>query len=196
MAAKKQRLAAADLTSASLEAELSRVRHARGFRRSLGVTVGALAVVSALCILLATMFVPVLQIYGSSMTPTLEDGDIVVAVSTDNLETGDIVAFYYNNKVLVKRVIAQAGDWVDIKDDGAVYVNGARIDEPYVEDLALGSANIDFPYQVPESRVFVLGDHRSVSIDSRNSAVGCIGSDQVVGKLLLRIWPLDSAGVL
>ena len=181
---------------AEIEAELKRVKGKGRFRRALAGTLGVLVVVSAAAVLVATLFMPVMQIYGNSMTPTLEDGDVVVALDTTEFETGDIVAFYYNNKVLVKRVIAQPGDWVNITQDGAVTVNGVLIDEPYVDEPSLGNCNIELPYQVPESRVFVMGDHRSESIDSRNSAVGCVEEDQMIGKLVVRVWPLESIEAL
>lgn len=187
----------ADLPSLEdLQAELSRVKGGRRFRRTLAAVLGTLLVVAAVAVLLATRFFPVLQIYGSSMTPTLNEGEVVIAMETSEFETGDVVAFYFNNRILVKRVIASAGDWVDIADDGSVSVNGVVIDEPYLEEKALGNCNIELPYQVPESHVFLLGDHRSVSIDSRNAAVGCIAEEQIIGKLLVRVWPLESAGVL
>ena len=143
-----------------------------------------------MAVLVATLWLPVLQIYGSSMTPTLEEGDIVVSIKSKNYETGDIVAFYYNNKILIKRVIASSGDWVDLDEDGTVYVNGEKLDEPYVKDKAFGECDLELPYQVPESRIFVMGDHRSVSVDSRSKAVGCVAEEQIVGKLVCRIWPL------
>lgn len=187
----------ADLPStAELEAELKRVKGRRRFRRvALGI-LGTLVVIAATAVLLATRFFPVLQIYGDSMTPTLNEGDVVVAFDQGELQQGDVVAFYHNNKVLVKRVIAQAGDWVDIKSDGAVYVNEQRLEEPYVDRLALGSCNIKLPYQVPESHVFVMGDHRADSIDSRSATVGCVGEDEVMGELVLRVWPLEAFGTL
>ena len=143
-----------------------------------------------MAVLVATLWLPVLQIYGSSMTPTLEEGDIVVSIKSKTYETGDIVAFYYNNKILIKRVIAGSGDWVDLDEDGTVYVNGEQLDEPYVNDKAFGECDLELPYQVPESRIFVMGDHRSVSVDSRSKAVGCVAEEQIVGKLVCRIWPL------
>lgn len=179
-----------------LEAELQRERRRIRLRKVLGSTVGVLAVVSAIAVLVATLLMPVLRIYGDSMTNTLFDGDVVVSVSSDSLSTGDVVAFYYNNQILVKRVIANPGDWVDITKEGEVLVNGELLDEPYVTEPSRGNCNIELPYQVPESRVFVMGDHRSVSIDSRNSAVGCVADDQIVGKLVFRIWPLDGFGTL
>lgn len=188
---------AADLPStAELEAELKRVKGRRRFRRVLFGVLGTLVVVAAVAVLLATRFFPVLQIYGDSMTPTLNEGDVVVTFDQGDLQQGDVVAFCHNNKVLVKRVIARTGDWVDIKSNGAVYVNGQRLNEPYVDQLALGSCNITLPYQVPESHVFVMGDHRSDSIDSRNTAVGCVAEDQLIGELVLRVWPLGGIGTL
>ena len=147
-------------------------------------------------VIVAVLVLPVLQLSGTSMEDTLNDGDIVVAVNGSRFETGDVVAFYFNNNILIKRVIAVSGDWVDIDEDGNVYVNGTRIDEPYVSELAKGDCNITLPYQVPDGRCFVMGDHRATSIDSRNTAVGCISDEMVVGKLLFRVWPLQSFGTI
>jgi len=157
-----------------------------------------LLTVAAVAVLVATIWLPVLQIYGNSMTPNLEAGDMVVSVSSKNLKQGDVVAFYYNNKVLVKRVIATSGQWVNIDEDGNVYVDGEKIDEPYLADgeKAYGETNIDLPYQVPDGKFFVMGDHRSVSIDSRNTAVGTVSEEQLVGKLTFRIWPLTRIGTI
>ena len=178
-------------TSQQLEEELKRVKYQHRYRRVLSSTVYTLITVAAVAVLVATLLMPVLQIYGSSMTPTLEDGDIVLSLKTSDLQHGDVVAFYYNNKILVKRVIAVSGEWVDIKTNGDIYVNNKRLDEPYLEEKSLGDCNIQLPYQVPESRIFVVGDHRSVSIDSRNTAVGCVAEEQIVGKLVFRVWPLS-----
>lgn len=157
-------------------------------------TVYMLITVAAAAILVATLWLPVLQIYGNSMTPTMHNGDIVFSLKSSDFEQGDVVAFYYNNKILVKRVIAGPADWVDITEDGTVYVNGELLEEPYVADKALGDTNIELPYQVPDAKVFVMGDHRSTSVDSRNTAVGCVAEEQVVGKIIFRIWPFDVMG--
>ena len=149
---------------------------------------------AALAILVAMLFLPVLRIYGESMNATLRSGDLVVSVKGAKFETGDIIAFYYNNNVLVKRVIANSGDWVDIDLDGNVYVNNKQLDEPYIEQKSYGEPDIDFPYQVPDERIFVLGDNRSVSVDSRNYAVGCVTSEQIVGKIVWRVWPPSAIG--
>lgn len=178
----------------ALKKELKRVRYKQRYRSTMLNTIYILIIVAAIAILVATLFLPVLQIYGSSMTPTLHDEDIVVSVSTAELERQDVIAFYYNNKILVKRVIATAGEWINIDKDGYVYVDGHSIEEPYVDSRSLGECDVEFPYQVPEGRVFVMGDHRSVSIDSRSSAVGCVAEEQIVGKLVLRIWPLNKFG--
>lgn len=178
-------------TSQQLEAELKRVKYQHRYRRVLSSTVYTLITVAAVAVLVATLLMPVLQIYGSSMSPTLEDGDIVLSLKTSDFQQGDVVAFYYNNKILVKRVIARSGEWVDIRANGDIYINNKPLDEPYLTEKSLGDCNIQLPYQVPESRIFVVGDHRSVSIDSRNTAVGCVAEEQIVGKLVFRVWPLS-----
>ena len=175
-----------------LEAELQKEQHKNSYSRALKNTAFVLIVVAAIAVLLAVLVLPVLQISGTSMTDTLQDGDIVVAINGSDYTTGDVIAFYYNNNILVKRVIAGAGDWVDIDEDGNVYVNDVLLDEPYVTEKALGECNIDLPYQVPDGKSFVMGDHRATSIDSRNTAVGCVSDSMVIGKLSLRIWPLSS----
>lgn len=177
-----------------LEKELAREKHKRRYGRTLRSTVYALIVVAAIAVLLATILFPVLQIYGTSMTPTVNEGEIVVAVKGSDFDCGDVAAMWYGNKLLVKRVIAGPGQWVNIDIEGNVYVDGEYIDEPYIENKALGECNIDLPYQVPEGRYFVLGDHRGVSQDSRNSAVGCIAQEQIVGRLVFRVWPFSSFG--
>ena len=181
-------------TSEELEKEISRLRYRRNYRKTLRSTVFALITVAAVAVLVATLFLPVLQIYGSSMSPTLVDGDIVLSLKESDFQQQDVVAFYYNNKILVKRVIARAGEWVNIDQDGKVTVNGVELDEPYLMDQAFGDCNIELPYQVPEGRLFVMGDHRSVSVDSRNTAVGCVAEEQIVGKLIFRVWPIASFG--
>ena len=177
-----------------IESELYRVRYRTNFRQELSHTVFLLVVVAAVAILVAVLLLPVLRIYGSSMNDTLNEGDIVVSIKGNDLDTGDIIAFYYNNKILVKRVIGTPGDWIDLDTDGNVYVNNVKIEEPYLMDKALGDCNIELPYQVPESRVFVMGDNRSVSVDSRNTAVGCVAEEQIVGKIVFRVWPVDTFG--
>lgn len=181
-------------TSQQIEEELSRAKYCQRYRRVLRSTVFTLITVAAIAVLVATLLMPVLQIYGSSMTPTLSDSDIVLTIKTSDFEPGDVVAFYYNNKILVKRVIGVAGDWVNITEEGDVYINDTLLEEPYVAEKALGDCNVELPYQVPESRIFVMGDHRSVSVDSRNTAVGCVAEEQVVGKLVFRVWPLEYFG--
>ena len=176
-----------------LERELQRERYRIRFRSTLRSTVYALITVAAVAVLVATLLLPVLQIYGSSMTPTLTDGDIVLSLKEADFQRQDIIAFYYNNKILVKRVIARAGEWVNIDEEGNVTVDGEPL-EPYVMDKSLGECDIQLPYQVPEGRLFVMGDHRSVSVDSRSSAVGCVAEEQIVGKLIFRIWPISGFG--
>ena len=155
-----------------------------------------LIVVAAVAVIMAVLVTPVLQVSGNSMTDTLQDGDVIVTLKDSKFETGDVVAFYYNNAIMVKRVIATAGDWVDIDEDGTVYINNVELDEPYITEKALGECNIDLPYQVPEGKIFVMGDHRATSIDSRNTAVGCVNIDDVSGKLIFRVWPLSGFGII
>lgn len=159
-------------------------------------TVYTLITVAAVSVLVATLWLPVLQIFGSSMTPTLQNGDIVFSMKTADFQQGDIVAFYYNNKILVKRMIAGPGDWFDMDMDGRVYINNKELSEPYLTEIAYGETNIELPYQVPDGKIFVLGDHRATSVDSRNTAVGCVAQEQVVGKIIFRIWPMDKIGTI
>lgn len=179
-----------------LEAELKREQYKNRYGRVLRSTAFSLVVVAAVSVLIAMLLLPVLQISGTSMTESLQDRDIVVALNSSKYQTGDIIAFYYNNNILVKRVIAAAGDWVDIDKDGNVYVNEELLEEPYISEKALGDCNITLPYQVPDERCFVMGDHRATSIDSRNTAVGCVSNDMVIGKILFRAWPLSGFGIV
>lgn len=183
-------------TVIELEQELQREKYKKRYQAVLKSTTYSLITVAAVAVLVATLWMPVLQIYGSSMTPTLENGNIVVSIKTNKFKTGEVVAFYYNNKILVKRVIAGPGDWVNIDELGNVYVNGDLIDEPYLNEKALGDCNIELPYQVPESQYFVMGDHRSVSVDSRNTSIGCVANEQIVGKIVFNLWPIIDMGII
>ncbi len=155
-----------------------------------------LVVIIAVSILVSTMWMPVLKIYSASMEPALEKGDVVIAIKKMNVRNGHLIAFYIGNKTLVKRVIAGPGDWVDIDDNGNVFVNEELVDEPYVSGKETGESDITFPYQVPESRFFVLGDNRAISMDSRSEYIGCVSEDQIIGEVVLRIWPLGGIGKL
>lgn len=180
-----------DLGIKELRQELRRVKYNNKFAATLFNTIGTLVVVAAAAILVANLWLPILQVTGTSMSPTLQEGQVLMASKGHDFKTGDVIAFYYNNKILVKRVIAMPGDWVNISEDGTVYVNDIAIDEPYLKEKALGDCNIELPYQVPESKIFVMGDNRSVSLDSRNTAIGCISEEQVVGRIAFAIWPLS-----
>ena len=183
-------------TIEQLEKELGREKYRSRFRRVMRNTIYALITVAAAAVLVATLWVPVLQISGDSMAPTLTGGQVVVCVKGLSFQPGDVVAFYYDNKILVKRVIAGPGDWVDIDEHGNVFVNEVELYEPYLVEKALGDCDITLPYQVPESKIFVMGDHRATSIDSRNTAVGCISDSGVVGKIMFRVWPLEEIGIV
>ena len=180
-----------DLGIKELRQELRRVKYNNKFAATLFNTIGTLVVVAAAAILVANLWLPILQVTGTSMSPTLQEGQVLMASKGHDFKTGDVIAFYYNNKILVKRVIAMPGDWVNISEDGTVYVNDIAIDEPYLKEKALGDCNIELPYQVPESKIFVMGDNRRVSLDSRNTAIGCISEEQVVGRITFAIWPLS-----
>jgi len=175
-----------------LQKELKRELYKKRFRKLLRSTVSALIVVAAVAALVATLVFPVLQIAGTSMEPSLMTGDFVLLMKTDKLETGDLCAFYYSNKILIKRIIATPGDYLWIEPDGTVFVNGEELEEPYITEKALGECDVEFPFQVPENAYFMMGDHRETSIDSRSSAIGCIAEDQIVGRILCKIWPLTA----
>lgn len=180
--------------TADLEALVNRIRYGKRFRASVISTLMTLVVVAAAAVLVAVLVLPILRIYGQSMSETLDNGDIVVSVKTADLETGDIVAFYYNNTILVKRVIGQSGDWIDIAKDGTVSVNQVELEEPYLDRKAYGEIDIKLPYQVPEGRIFVMGDNREISIDSRTMMIGCVAQEQIVGKIIYRVWPFGKLG--
>ena len=181
-------------SSEELEQELKREQYKSKYRRTLKSTVFALITASAAAVLVATLWLPVLQIYGASMTPTLQEGEIVVSVKMKEMKPGDVIAFYYGNKVLIKRYIAGPGSWVDIREDGTVLVDDVVLEEPYLQEKALGICDLEFPYQVPEGSYFLMGDQRATSVDSRHSTVGCISGEEIVGKIVYRVWPFEAFG--
>lgn len=183
-------------TVRQIEGELKRLRRKQNSRRIFRQTVFSLLVVAAVAVLAAMLFFPIFRVTGSSMEPTLNAKEIVVCLKSSRFQSGDLVAFYYNNKVLLKRVIGTAGDTIEIDDSGNVFVNGSQLDEPYITKKSLGQCDIDFPYQVPDNRIFVMGDNRETSVDSRTTAVGCIADEYVIGKVFLRVWPLERLGFL
>ena len=182
--------------SAEVEQELKREQYKSKYKRTLRSTVFALITASAAAVLVATLWLPVLQIFGSSMSPTLQEGEIVVSVKVEDMEPGDIVAFYYGNKVLIKRYIAGAGSWIDIQADGTVLVDGEILEEPYLQEKHFGICDLEFPYQVPGGTYFLMGDHRETSVDSRHSSVGCISGEEIVGKIVYRVWPMEVFGTV
>lgn len=178
----------------ALKAELKRVKYKYRYWAVFRSTVSTLVVVAAIAVLVATLWMPVLQIYGTSMAPTLQEGQIVLSLKDSHFERGDLVAFYLGNKLLVKRVIAGPSQWIEITEDGKVYVDGEAQEEPYVSELALGQCDLEFPYQVPDERYFLMGDHRETSVDSRSSVVGCVAEEQIVGRIVFCVWPFQLIG--
>ncbi len=179
-------------TQQQFESELNRVRYKKEFRKVLSSTISSLLVVAAIAVLISLLFLPVLRVTGSSMTPALQNDELILCIKSNNFKQGDIVAFYYNNKILLKRVIGLPGDIIDISEEGTVFLNGEPLDEPYVNELAFGECDISLPYQVPESRLFLMGDNRQTSIDSRSTTIGAISDEFVIGKVFFCIYPFDS----
>lgn len=183
-------------SASQIQAELKRIRSKREYGKMLRGTIFTLVAVAAAAVLISVLFLPVLRVTGSSMESTLYGDDLIVCRKGSDFETGDIVAFYFNNKILLKRVIGVSGDVINITEDGTVSVNGKELDEPYLKEKAFGECDIEMPYQVPENRIFVMGDNRSTSIDSRSSVVGCIADEYIVGKVIFRAWPFERLGFI
>ena len=179
-------------TKKQVETERKRYRRQKAYNKALSGTIYVLTIVAAVAVLIATLVLPVLQIEGTSMEPTLVNGDVVLLTKTTSFDRGELCGFSWNNKLLIKRVIGIPGDWIEIDTDGTVYLNGEKLDEPYAEQLSVGECDLEFPFQVPQEQYFVLGDMRESSIDSRNTLIGCVAKDQIVGKVFFRIWPFKT----
>ena len=179
-------------TKQQIEKERKRYRRKKAYNKALGGTIYVLTIVAAVAVLIATLILPVLQIEGTSMEPTLSNGNIVLLTKTTSFTRGELCGFSWNNKLLIKRVIGIPGDWIEIDTDGTVYLNGEMLDEPYAQQLSIGECDLEFPFQVPQEQYFVLGDMRESSIDSRNTLIGCVEKDQIVGKVFFRIWPIKT----
>ena len=179
-------------TKKQIETERKRFRRQKAYNKALSGTIYVLTIVAAVAVLIATLLLPVLQIEGTSMEPTLTNGDIVLLTKTTSFNRGELCGFSWNNKLLIKRVIGTPGDWIEIDTDGTVYLNSEKLDEPYAEQLAIGECDLEFPFQVPQEQYFVLGDMRESSIDSRNTLIGCVEKDQIVGKVFFRVWPFKT----
>ena len=192
----KPKLTYKDITITQIEQELKKEKFKSRYVKVLMSTIYTLIIVASVAALIATLIMPVLQISGSSMAPTLHEGEIVLSLKTKNINTGEVIAFYHGNKILVKRVVAKSGDWLKISKEGNVYINGQLLDEPYLKEKSFGQVDIDFPYQVAEGSYFVLGDDRETSIDSRNSAIGCVIEEDIIGKVLFKVWPIKKIGVV
>ena len=179
-------------TKKQVEKERKRYRRQKAYNKALGGTLYVLTIVAAVAVLIATLVLPVLQIEGTSMAPTLVNGDIVLLTKTSTFERGELCGFSWNNKLLIKRVVGLPGDWIEMDTDGTVYRNGEKLDEPYAEQLAIGECDLEFPFQVPQEQYFVLGDMRESSIDSRSTLIGCVEKEQIVGKVFFRVWPFKT----
>ena len=179
-------------TKKQVETERKRYRRQKAYNKALGGTLYVLTIVAAVAVLIATLVIPVLQIEGTSMAPTLVNGDIVLLTKTTDFDRGELCGFSWNNKLLIKRVVGLPGDWIEMDTDGTVYRNGEKLDEPYAGQLAIGECDLEFPFQVPQEQYFVLGDMRESSIDSRSTLIGCVGKEQIVGKVFFRVWPLKT----
>ncbi len=194
---KKKRWQSAPLpTMEQIEAERKRLEYHKQYKKALLGTIYALIIVAAVAVLISSLILPVMQISGNSMDPTLCNGDIIVLIKTKDYKTGDLCSFSWNNRTLIKRIIASAGDWIEINEEGTVSINGEELDEPYILEKSLGECDIAFPYQVPEKSYFVMGDKRNISIDSRSTAIGCVNEDQIVGKVWIRIYPFSKMGLI
>ena len=194
---KKKRWQSAPLpTMEQIEAERKRLEYHKQYKKALLGTIYALIIVAAVAVLISSLILPVMQISGNSMDPTLCNGDIIVLIKTKDYKTGDLCSFSWNNRTLIKRIIASAGDWIEINEEGTVSINGEELDEPYILEKSIGECDIAFPYQVPEKSYFVMGDKRNISIDSRSTAIGCVNEDQIVGKVWIRIYPFSKMGLI
>ena len=179
-----------------MEKELTREKYKLKYKKTLKSTFSALLVVIAISSLLSTLLFPVLEIYGESMNPTLIEKDIVLCIRKSNFKRGDIIAFYYNNKILIKRIIGISSDWINIDKEGNVYVNNTLLEENYVKEKKYGESDIEYPYQVADDSYFVLGDKRDSSIDSRTKMIGTISKEYIIGKVIFKLWPIKKIGII
>ena len=193
---RKEKVIPTNLSISALEEEIKREKYKSKYTKILKSTIYALIIIASISALIGTLIMPVLEVNNTTMKPLLENNEIVLSLKTKKLKQGDIIAFYQGNKILIKRVVAVPGNYISIDEEGNIYVDGEVLNEPYVTNKQKGETNIEFPYQVPESEYFVLSDERDKTNDSRNEDIGLIKKDNVIGKVIFRVWPLKKLGAI